>query len=75
MNSPLCVCVCVACSLLDVDPDYRWLELGKLSAIREMQWTRLAQQYIPNLKYISLCSYVPGECFSSKLHSCSFDLL
>lgn len=46
------------------DPQFRWLELGTLSALWELQWLRLAQRTVPDvpLRFYNPCTYIPPPC-------------
>jgi hypothetical protein len=43
------------------DPDYEWLELGKYTALREIQWSLRAHAVSPRLRYYYMGYYI-HEC-------------
>lgn len=42
------------------DPAFRAIEIAKYSALREIQWARLAARRCPTLRYYDMCSFIPG---------------
>eukprot|EP01138_Halocafeteria_seosinensis_P002828 gb/GECG01002889.1/.p1 GENE.gb/GECG01002889.1/~~gb/GECG01002889.1/.p1 ORF type:complete len:674 (+),score=83.69 gb/GECG01002889.1/:1-2022(+) len=52
---------CLSSVYVFYDPDYYWLELGKYSALREIQWVQQAATLRPHLHYY---------CMGYYIHSC-----